>query len=413
MKVRFEREALLAQIKPLDRMIGTERRNLREEFVRLEARDAEVVWEGSGEESEARRRHPLDGVTIEREGCIDVRARLLVEIAERTPKEGWVSIEREGAGEGKPRASGICADTLIRCHGPGKRWKGARFVVNRLVEEREPFDAGRTRDWATLKGKTLKAMLSACETDAKGNRTSGKLGYFREGVRIERIEGTLRCTSTDTVDITWSETGKVRFHTPAQGEGEEQWTLRATNASELRDLLPDGEEEITIVYEESEGENAGVKNLGIRGASTQWKTAAIALKYPPAGALISRIKAARPAAHATVERLNLRRAARMAKIGGGEVEMEGTGEGLEVRSVGVDKTRDVVSCKERGGSIPSIAISGQRLAEIGEILDGDDVTLSYVETPRKVLIAREAEPDKAGLGAVTHWLGSVTSPGER
>ena len=413
MKVRFERETLLAQLKPLDRVIGTERRNLREEYVRIDAGEKAIVWEGSGEESEARRRHGVEGVTIERPGCVDVRARLLLHIAEHTPKDGWVSLEREGATGAKARASGICADTLIRCHGPGKQWKGARFVVNRLLEEREPFDAGRTREWATLMGKTLKAMLSACETDAKGNRTAGKLGYFREGVRIERIDGRLRCTSTDTVDITWSEAERVRFHTPAQSEGDERWTLRATNASELRDLLPDGEEEVTLVYEERENADAGVKSIGIESATTQWKTAPIALKYPPAGALISRIKAARPGGHLTVERAELRRAARLAKIGGGDVQIEGTSEGMEVRSVGGDETRDIVTCTERGGKIPTIAISGQRLAEIGDILNADNITLSYIGAPRKVLIAREAEPDKAGLGAVTHWLGSVGSPGER
>ena len=406
MKVRFERETLLAQIKPIDRIIGT---NTHNEFARLEARMDSIVWEGCGEESEARRRYPTEGVTVEREGSVDVRARLILEIAERTPKDGWVTIIREGAPGGRQRASGVCADTLVLCDGPQEGWKGARFTVNRLVEARKPFEAGGAVAWATLKGKTLKAMLSACETDAKGNRGNANMQYFREGVRMERVEGTLRCTSTDMVDITWSETGDVRFHTPASPEGEEQWTIRAASANELRDLVPDGEEEVTITLRHSTGEEGPVNALGIASETTDWNTTIIALKYPATGPLIERIRASRATGKAIMSRTELKRAAKICRIAGGDVEISATGEGMLVRSRGGDEGEDVVECPERSGTIPPLAISSKRLEEIGDILNSEQVTLSYVEGRPKVLVAVETEADPAGLGAMTHWIGSVTA----
>ena len=412
MKVRFERETLLAQLKPLDRMIGTERRETKEEFATLDAQNGSIVWEGTGQESEARKRHSTEGATIEEEGTVDLRARLIVDIAEKTPKGGYITVIWDKTIEGRTQAAGICADVVIHATGNDGKWKGAKFIVNRLVENRERFENEHTKEWATVKGKTLKAMLSACETDAKGNRGKTNIEYFREGVRIERVSGMLRCTSTDMNDITWSETDEVLFHQPARESEDEQWTIKARSGIELRDLLPDGEEEVTIVCEETQGGGNIVKRIGIVSTTTEWKTGVIALKYPATGALIERVRASKATGSASVERKDLKRAATMCRIGDGEerdTQMEMSKTGMRVRTHGNDYSEDMIECTTQKGTIPHLLMNARRLAEITDILNSEEITLSYVETPRKVLIASETRADAEGLGAITYWMGGVTS----
>ena len=419
MKLRIRREALIDQLKPIDRVIGGPRnQNAELEFAILEARNDTMMWQGGNEETQVRLTFTCNE-SISEEGTVAIRPRILLKIAEETPKETEfeIEIQERRPSTAKQRHKGVVeTNVTVRAFSEDAKWKSGTYTLNSMNPDELATHQSNSVPWAKISARTLRAMLNACEATGKPGRTvSDKGRYFREGVRMERLAKTLRTTSTDTIDITWCDTDECTFEdSDAADEG---WTIKSRSAQDLKKLLPDDEMVEVGLRIERANDGKTIAKVGAQCENVEWMTAPVNLEFPPCAALIARIENVNATSKTSVARNDLKRAAEMCRITQGNqinVSILETEDGAlrfsgGRNSDGTDMAIDFVEAKRREASapLPEMTIGVWRIEDAINALSGDQIDLDHHRDPRNVLIMRNTEADPNGDGMTVQWMGSA------